>query len=79
MFYVIQDIGHHIPDIRLLDSNGQPDLLRDGVQGRQNAQRSGHAEPLLDTSLAEELWHHSRDPLQDGKISAAGRTPLGPR
>jgi hypothetical protein len=79
LFISLQGIGHNIPHFRLLDAHGQSDLLRDGVQGRQDAQGGGHAKSLLDASLAEELRRHARNTLQDGEVSAASRAPLGPR
>lgn len=75
ILYTPQGIGHCVPDIRLLDSHGEPYLLRDRVQGRKNSQRSGYAEPLLDTSLAKELWRYPRNTLQDGKVPTTSCHP----
>lgn len=71
VIFTPQGVRHHIPNIRLSDTDGQLDLLCDGMQGCQDAKGSGYAEPLLDAPLAEKLRHHTRDTLQNREIPTA--------
>lgn len=79
IIFTPQGIGHHILNIRLPDTDGQLDLLRDGMQGCQDTKGSGHAKLLLDTPLAEKLWCNARDTLQNREIpTTVHPSPLGP-
>lgn len=61
-----QGTGHRLPDIRLPDADRKPDILRDHIQGREEAERGESRGSVLDPSLAKE-HRLLRDTLQGGR------------